>query len=249
MRKKNINKTGIEEIANEFVKHINESNVKDPFLKLDTLNEKMGVKIILVRFPGEENISGYSYVVDNYFCIYINSNHSLGRQYCSFWHEIYHCINDERENNQITKLNYEEEEESEANYFSYCVLLQRNNLKDEIYKLNTNWGDIEIGDMIKLQNIFRVSMQALIYRLNEVFETKLYNKFIYITKVNHVQEFKEQVIKMGYCCELILPTLDFCVPRSFISNIYDNIQNKRISWEDAAEVIEILEDKGVKVKW
>lgn len=249
MGKKSIDKKNIEEIANEFVKQIDEFNVKDPISKLDALNDKIGVKIILVRFSGDESISGYSYVVDNYFCIYINSNHSLGRQYCSFWHEIYHCINDERENNQTAKLNYEEEEESEANYFSYCVLLQRNNLRDEIFKLSTNWRYITIGDMIKLQNTFRVSMQALIYRLNEVFDTTLFNKFIYITSVKHVQEFKDQVIKMGYDCDLILPTLDFCVPRSFISNLYDNIQKKRISWEDAAEVIDILEDKGVEVKW
>lgn len=221
-------------------------NLKDPLYKVSDIKSS----ILLIRFPSKnDKLSGFSLKIDKYDCMYINSNHTLGRQYCSFWHEYYHIINDMRDELMINVEDYDSKEEKEANQFAYCILLPKNKVKNYIIQLRKAYDKMNIFDLIKMQYEFRVSLQNLIYRLNEIYDTKLFFKFKNLTSIENRREYERKVLDLGLDLDLISPTKDFCVPNKFFKDLHSNLANNRISVDKVQKIMHIIEEKGVEGKW
>lgn len=221
-------------------------NLKDPLYKVNDINNL----IILIRFPAKnDNLSGFSLKIDKYSCIYINSNHTLGRQYCSFWHEFYHIINDIRDELMINCENYDSKEEKEANQFAYCILLPRNKVRNYIISLRKQYDNMDLTDLIKMQYEFRVSLQILIYRLNEIYATKFFFKFKRMTLIENREEYELAVLNLGLDLDLISPTRDFCVPSKFFKDLHSNLSNNRINIDKVREIMNVIDERGVEGKW
>ena len=245
-------KDAIEGIAELFTKDLLDktglNTIKDPFNKIPQLNQAIE-NLILIRFPSKHDmLSGFSYKVDKYKCVYINSGHSLGRQYCSFWHEIYHVIDDSSEIN----INYEGEDdlgEERAKYYSYCVLLPKKDITNYVIGLSKKPTSLSIEEIIKMQFYFRTSLDALVFRLVTIYNSNYFFKFREYSRIDKVEEYQNIVKGLGFGTDLIVPTNDYIVPKEFFKDVHDNLYNKRISFEKVQELLEIIEEKGIEGLW
>lgn len=222
------------------------SDLKNPLEKVSSIDPN----IILIRFPGLGNESGFSCNIDKYSCIYINSSMTLGRQYCTFWHEIYHCINDERNENIQCIENYDDIEEEEANEFSYNMILPREELSEKIIRLSKSFKNITIEELISIQYEMRVSMQVLLKRITDIYsDSTLENKYIKYTSTKFEKEFNSKIKECGYPLDLVRSTNDVCLPKSFYLNVLDNIKNGKISISKGEKIMSMLGTKEATWKW
>jgi Zn-dependent peptidase ImmA (M78 family) len=217
-------------------------DLKDPIEKVNSINPN----IVLIRFPLDTTISGFYANIDDTACIYINSSYTLGHQYTTFWHEYYHSIDDYTKDH----ISFEENHfvEDSASYFSYCMLLPENEVRNTISHLGIDYHHMDIQDIINVQYTFRVSLQALLYRLKEIYGDHFSKFFIYSQKKNH-ELYKTMVKQYNFPIELIEPTNDFCMPKKFLKNIYYNLQNNLIGENKALAILKFIKTEGVCFKW
>lgn len=205
---------------------------------------------IIIRFPNNKSLQGFTLKKGDYKCIYINSNDVLGRQHYSCWHEFFHSIDDRNDEKLMISMKQDKSEiEEEAEYFASCMLLDRRELENYIRKKWRSHKNLKQEDLIEIQYKFNVSFQALKRRLMDIYgEEERYYTFTINSKANR-KIYEESIKKMGYGLELVSSTEDFCIPNSFIEDIKYNIINKRIELEKANEIFKFLEEKEAEVKW
>lgn len=221
-------------------------NLKDPLYKVNEIDDK----IILIRFPSSnDKLSGFSTQIDEYKCIYINSAHTLGRQNNSFWHEYYHSINDIRNEMCVNYEDYDSVEEREADYFASCILLPEIKVKDYIIRQNKPIQKLSLIDLIIMQYEFRVSLQLLLFRMNELYRTTYFLKFLKVSSLKMRKDYETHVSKLGMNLDLISSTNDFCIPSNFFMNMHSNLANNRISLGKTQEIMNFIDEKGVVCKW
>lgn len=138
---------------------------------------------ILMYFPNKLGISGAVFnkkdLNHEYKCIYINSNEPIGRRNFTLAHEIYH-IYFEKSINGICK--YEDFKvdyvEKNAEQFASNLLIPRDNLVYHLINLQyKNTSFIDIGDILKLQKIFKVSFQAILMAIDSLIKNPRYIEF------------------------------------------------------------------------
>ena len=114
----------------------------------------------LVLYPLSNEISGMCIKRKNDTIIIINSQMSVGRQNFSIAHELYHYYFDETENTFIcnSDININLETEQEANQFASYLLIP-------IGELTFKNNEVSIDKIIEFEQYYRVSHQALLYRL------------------------------------------------------------------------------------
>lgn len=152
-------------------------------------------KLTLVYYPMGERISGMCIKNDGYPVIAINSAMSIGRQRFSLAHELYHLYFDESEHSVVCakKIGSGDEIEKSADQFASYFLMPSVALESMLKK---HKGDsvekIGIKEIVKLEQYFGVSRQAMLYRL--VGDHKL--------SVEEAEKFREGVISsstnLGY---------------------------------------------------
>lgn len=232
-------------IKKKFKEKFDINEFKNPFEIISNMEE-----YIIIRFPNKNNIQGFTLKKGQYKCIYINSADTLGRQHYSCWHEFYHSIDDRTKFDEIT-LSIKGDKsivELEAEYFASCMLMDKIELEDFIRLNWKNENMLEEKDLIKIQYYFNVSYSALQQKLNEIYNTKRFFTFTINLQKNR-NEFEKMVTKMGYNIDLISSTDDFCLPEKFINAFKKNMMDKRIGISKAKEIVELLNEKEVKIKW
>ncbi|MCI2946969.1 ImmA/IrrE family metallo-endopeptidase [Staphylococcus caledonicus] len=127
----------IRPIAEQF---ISEHNIQYPIINSIELLSKMGYYIVKAQAPN--NLSGFYMKKDRFPFIFVNSNHSRGRQNFSLWHEVYHHYMNHQ--NGISDFNSQSLEEREAEIFAGIVLLP----DAEIKKWMDTYGDIMQPDIL-----------------------------------------------------------------------------------------------------
>lgn len=221
-------------------------NLFDPLYKVSQIDEK----IILIRFPSsDDKLSGFSTVIDGYKCVYINSAHTLGRQNYSFWHEYYHSINDMREEMCVNYDDYDTIEEKEANYFASCMLLPKQKIKDYIICKNKPIQRLCLEDLILMQYEFRVSLQLLIFRMDELYDDGYFKRFLKFSSVPMREEYEKHVLSLGLELDLISPTNDFCIPNRYFMDMHSNLKSNKIGVEKTKEIMDFIDEKGVVCRW
>ena len=116
----------------------------------------------LVLYPMGENISGMCVKIGKEAVIAINSSMSIGRQNFSIAHELYHYYFDDNQKTTICKKNIGEGNDLEqcADQFASYFLIP---LDDEISIETTT--EISFNKVIELEQMYKVSHQAMLYRL------------------------------------------------------------------------------------
>ncbi len=188
----------------------------DLIIKAELLRNKLGVdgqspidifalvqrieKLTIVYYPMGQTISGICVKgTNNKSLIALNSSMSLGRQRFSLAHELYHLYYDKNNLSICAKAIGEgSENEKKADAFAAYFLMPRVALIEMIETFrDKNNGRIDIRDVIRIEQYFRVSHQAAVYQL--------YNaQYISKSEMNKLLEenVKEIAEKMGFNTDL-----------------------------------------------
>lgn len=118
-----------------------------------------------IRLPMTDNISGMCIIDGDSKIIAVNSMMSLGRQRFTVAHELYHIEIENREEGIICKKGTKTESEKEADRFASYFLLPCDALEWFIDKYKVKQWTLE--QIIRLSQLFRMSFQAIVYRLHE----------------------------------------------------------------------------------
>lgn len=206
-------------------------------------------KYIIIRFPSSvDELSGFSLKKGKYRCIYINSSHVLGRQYFSCWHEYYHCINDLKEM-KISYYGDSDKEEKEADYFASCMLMPKEEIENYIIINRKDIKEYNEDDLIKMQYKFRVSFQALLFRLKDIYECPGILKYLYLSNLKNKDIYLERIKKNGFGIDMVLPTNDSCVGKSFFKDLESNLIKNRINLFKVEQIMNIVKDEEIKGEW
>jgi len=126
--------------------------------------------LTLVFYPMGNHLSGMCIKNDGDPVIAINSSMSVGRQRFSMAHELYHLYYDESKQSTVCsiKIGAGTDTEMAADQFATYFLMPPVALDEIIKKIKdplTN--SIGIKEIVKLEQYFGVSRQALLYRLTD----------------------------------------------------------------------------------
>lgn len=161
-------------------------------------------QLTIVYYPMGENLSGICLKgAAGNNVIAINSSMSVGRQRFSLAHELYHLYFDKNMTAVCAqKIGVGQETEKEADLFASYFLMPAAALqtKVEMLKAKNNSDDLSIYDVIRLEQYFQVSHQAVLIRLRQ---DKLLNADAADTMISKgVRRLAES---MGYSVELYKP--------------------------------------------
>jgi hypothetical protein len=154
----------------------------------------------LIFYPLSKNISGACYKGEDSKLILINSNMSVGRQRFSLAHELFHAYYDENMETSLSlsQIGSGDEREKEADQFASYFLLPQYSL-EKIIK-NKNNKRLELEDIIRLEQYFGLSHQAMLYRL-------LDEGFISKDEKNSMQTgIISKAARLGYDISLYYPS-------------------------------------------
>lgn len=210
----------------------------------DIYNVIQNLDILLVRAPiDRESLSAFFLRRKKNFIIFINTSKSLGHQYFSAAHELYHYFYDEGMAGQICKTarfnEHSLENEKLADYFAVHLLMPESSVIRHIKKLGSN-GELDIRKIIKLQQFFKVSYKAILIRLKEL-------EFINSTEFENLKNVKiiKETAKLGYNTSLAKPTNDQYISPDYIQLARSNYENNKITYN---KYIQYLEDAGINPK-
>lgn len=127
-------------------------------------------QLTLVFYPMGDHLSGMCIKNDGNPVIAINSSMSVGRQRFSMAHELYHLYYDENKQSSVCaiKIGTGNGTEKAADQFASYFLMPPVALSESIKKIHGSSTDnLGIKEIVKLEQYFGVSRQALLYRLIE----------------------------------------------------------------------------------
>lgn len=127
-------------------------------------------RLTLVFYPLGKNISGACFKNQCSSIIVINSDMSLGRQRYSLAHELYHLFFDEKMSSTIcsSRIGGDTENERKADQFASYFLMPSLALYENIRKCKQrSQGRLTLSEIIRLEQYFGVSHQAMLIRLQE----------------------------------------------------------------------------------
>jgi Zn-dependent peptidase ImmA (M78 family) len=127
-------------------------------------------KLTLVMYPLGDKISGACLKNKASVVIAINSGMSMGRQRFSLAHELYHLFFDDGMSSTICqrKIGSGNDTEKFADQFASYLLMPQTALYEKIQELKGKENrELTITDVVKLEQYFGVSRQAMLFRLQE----------------------------------------------------------------------------------
>jgi len=233
-----------EEFRNRFLNK--DEPIEDTF---DTL-EQLGY--FIVRFPAHNDLSGFHIKKGEYDCIFVNSSHSLGRQFYSAWHECYHAYTGDKGGISLFKDIRYSEMEQKAEFFASCILMPEQLVRKYILQKGLlNLKYISYDELIVMQNYFRVSFKALITRLIQLYPS--YHKDLGVRynlgTPKNAPKLLKKIQTVGGDEALVLPTDEFSVSQRFYERLHNNLENDRISADKAQAVLELIESMKQKYEF
>ncbi len=195
-----IEKMALSNKASSVRKKLGEDNTSpiDIFALMYTLEN-----VTLVKYPLGEKISGACLKNNTSTVIAVNSGMSIGRQRFSLAHELYHLYFDEDMITTIcsSKIGGGNQTEKYADQFASYLLMPSAALYEKIQEIKiVENRKLAIKDVIKLEQYFGVSRQAMLFRLQEEGE---------LSQSDAADMQKDVIIsaaKLGYDTSLYKPT-------------------------------------------
>ena len=192
-----------------------------PIEDMFDLLKKQNITIIKKKITTSQ-ISGLcSKHENNVEAIMINTTYSLGRQYFTLAHELYHLKFDEN----MSK--YEYEKEQMANLFASYFIVPESALNQQLYHRGIKKkNEVKLDDVLYLCDYFKMSYTAMLVRLYKV--EKLIDKK-YFDELNRV-EIQSHAYKNGYSLALYNPTNEeFDVYSDYVELVNRAYNNEKIS--------------------
>ncbi|MBQ6511570.1 ImmA/IrrE family metallo-endopeptidase [Methanobrevibacter sp.] len=155
-----MNQYQLNEKAMEFRSEIDISHF-DPIDFFPLITHKIK-DLTIVFLDMDSDISGACCKFDSQKIIFINSNHSKGRQTFTAAHEIYH-LSCEDEQFTICNLNNADEIERTADAFASFLLIPTPALYK--YKKENNIEKWNLDNIIECEQYYQISHEALLFRL------------------------------------------------------------------------------------
>lgn len=125
-------------------------------------------QLTLVFYPMGKHLSGMCIKNDGNPVVAINSSMSVGRQRFSMAHELYHLYFDESNQSKVCaiKIGSGNDIEKSADQFASFFLMPPVALSEAIKRIQNNAeADLTIQEIVKLEQYFGLSRQAMLYRL------------------------------------------------------------------------------------
>lgn len=126
------------------------------------------LNILTLFRPLSETFSGMAIKARNEKFILVNSNHSIGRQNFTIGHELYHVFIQEDFETHICStgiFNKDNKIEYLADHFSANLLMPETGILDIIPSEELLLNKISTGTLLKAEQLFSVSHQAMLFRL------------------------------------------------------------------------------------
>ena len=160
----------------------------------------------LIFYPMSDRISGMCIKQNKSNIIAINSALSYGRQRFTAAHELYHLFFEEGVRSIICEKDinsFKSDSEKEADTFASYLLAPYDALRAYIEKNRlgngTNWT---IKDVIKIEQFFQLSHQAILYRL-------VYDEYMDSDTANALKSnVIKNAVRLGYDDKLYKPSTD-----------------------------------------
>lgn len=218
----------LEKKAYELRRHLGLDN--NAPIVFDLLKAKLE-KITYVEYPLSKGFCGLIYKIDtDSAVVVINSNLTLGKQYFTFAHELYH-LHYTSEETKVCTFNEDfmhrkkDDEEVKADIFASFFLMPRFAFLD--YFHNECNDELTIESVIKLENYFRVNRFTVVARLfSECDLTEKEAKKL--LTINN-----EKIIELGYSLDLYKKKQNSNIPS--ISGYYNTLCSKLLKENKIAE--------------
>lgn len=232
----------IEQIAQDFRRAYN-NICEAPIPNSFRAAEELGFFVVSAAAPNE--LSGFTTTIDNKSMIVVNSNHPLGRQNYSIWHEIYHWYTgDGLEVSLMDNIEYNETE-FKAEAFASEILLEKKSLERELNSLgykSLNKSSVKYlknEDIVILQNRFNVSYRAMLTRIIAISDNQdLRTRYGIASNQGKIIQFN---IKCGFNGDLEKPTPKPYISDSLFKYLTLNLEKGRISSSYVEEFLEFIE--------
>jgi Zn-dependent peptidase ImmA (M78 family) len=124
-------------------------------------------RLSMVFYPMGDHLSGMCVKSDNNNVIAVNSSMSIGRQRFSMAHEFFHLFYDDQLTSVCAKrIGTGKDKENQADQFATYLLMPPDALTNMIKSIKKNEADrLSVKDIVRLEQHFGVSRQALLFRL------------------------------------------------------------------------------------
>lgn len=156
--------------------------------------------LTVLWFPMKTNISGCCSKTDEDNIIFVNTNHTIGRQNFTLAHELYHLLYDDIGEFVVCGVNTNSESEKNANDFASALLMPDSALY--WFKNKNNIDDWSLEDVIKCEQYFQVSNSAMLMCL----------KNLNWINDDQFEEYGSDIIRqanrLGYDTSLYKPSLE-----------------------------------------
>ncbi|AEA44771.1 ImmA/IrrE family metallo-endopeptidase [Fluviicola taffensis] len=135
-------------------------------LRMDVLLAKLDLLTVFAKMS--ESFSGMAAKFEDNGFLLINCNHVKGRQNFTICHELYHLFVQKDFQFEIIASNEDrvkDEHEKLADAFASELLMPEEGIKELLLMQNFLSKQIGIEQIVKLEQYFQVSRQAMVYRL------------------------------------------------------------------------------------
>lgn len=209
----------------------------EPISNIFNLLENQGIFLFIKPFKG--NASAMFMRTKDIHIVIINSKHTLGHQIFSAAHELSHFFFDKELMGGVclaNKYNQDQEVERLADFFASYFLMPEEGLLKHISKRKKKANScLDLSDIIYLQQYFRVSWQAMLYRLLNMGELSLEEVEKYKTV-----SIKSEAAKLGYDLDLYTPTYKECPSQKYIEYAMKAFKHDLISESKLNEYLSII---------
>lgn len=186
--------------------------------------------IFILRSAAPDEVSGFCMTIGENTFIFINKNHTLGRQNFSLWHEVYHWFTESTGVVSIKGDSNNNEIEFCADYFASLVMIDEEVLKEKLNESGYSYKNIKFirnTQIIKLQHFFNVSYTAMVRKLIEIFPNADLSMRYGLGTPKREDELLDETAKLGLDVQLIKPVNESYMSSEIfqlLENLYD--QNK-----------------------
>jgi Zn-dependent peptidase ImmA (M78 family) len=138
-------------------------------IRIKSLLQQLNVLAIFRKM--DESFSGMSLKIGEDKFILINSEHSLGRQHFTIFHELYHLYIQKEFGHIICDDNIDKKDKKEevnANIFAANLMLPREGLLNFIPEEELKKDSISLGTILGLEQYYSCSHTAMLIRLEDL---------------------------------------------------------------------------------
>lgn len=215
-------------------------------------------EFLLLRFPNSFGISGIHLKKKDgdklIHCIYINNADPIGRQNFTLAHEIYHAYFEPSTKGVCMQTNKNDDPvEVRADSFASYLLIPRDKLAQILSVIfvgkSKKYRNISLEHLLKIQKKFQVSLQAIIYAIDELSYFPAYYSLIpsninAFKKYYKPQYWEELIVKSeANSCYLNTPNPVYEFPKNFRNNLIKNFQNGKIQREDIEDIFDFFDTR------